>query len=463
MSTLFRFLVLCLALASVTEAQTVRVVDDDGGVGVDFLEIRDAVAAANDGDLVLVRAGTYLDFIIDGKSLTVAADVGARPIVTMYLPYNPRIEIKDLQPGQEVYLRGLRFVGSFVHFSIPFPEPSIRVRDCGGEVWIEDCLFASPALTMPTAIDIANGAAVNITRCDVTCTASSGTAFSGEFGFAIDALASNVTIYDSYLEGGPGSGAGFLTSTGGGHGVKVDQGSLFVAGSTLVGGDGVSIPIAGVATNGGNALDVHGGATVHIRDTVLQAGASADPGGGAPSSNPGVEIALVSGSVTNVTSDGRSLVIDSPVRLGEEIVQTFTGTPGDLVYVMFSTGQSPGAYVPAWHGALVIDFSAVSGHVVGTIGPSGVLEGRSQVVSPLASGFQLVTAQASFVNGVLGGNLSSPSTLLLLIDPAPFRGALPRTLARTIHEHARQTPQPAGFAGLSSAAGTLRTPASSTT
>ena len=49
-----------------------------------------------------------------------------------------------------------------------------------------------------------------------------------------------------------------------------------------------------------------------------------------------------------------------------------------------------------------------------------------------------------------------------VFDAADRSDLLPR-LARTIHEHAPQTSQPAGFAGLSAPDGTLRVLASSTT
>lgn len=69
-----------LALASVPSAQYVLVVDDSGGASVDFTSIADAVAvaAAGDGDVVLVRTGSYAgDVVVDGKSLVLTADTDA--------------------------------------------------------------------------------------------------------------------------------------------------------------------------------------------------------------------------------------------------------------------------------------------------------------------------------------------------------------------------------------------------
>lgn len=58
----------------------VLVVDDDGGPGVDFTSIADAVLAAAPGDVVLVAAGTYGPFVID-QPLTVIGS-GEATVVT---------------------------------------------------------------------------------------------------------------------------------------------------------------------------------------------------------------------------------------------------------------------------------------------------------------------------------------------------------------------------------------------
>ena len=64
-----------LALSAPCFAQDVIVVDDTAGSGADHSTIQDALDAAGDDDVILVREGTYASFTIDSKSAMVVADV----------------------------------------------------------------------------------------------------------------------------------------------------------------------------------------------------------------------------------------------------------------------------------------------------------------------------------------------------------------------------------------------------
>src|SRR5690349_9408266 len=71
----------------------------------DQLTIAAAVAAASEGDLVLVRSGTYAGFVVDDKALVIALDVGA--LVTI----EGTIEIDNLAGGKSLVLEGLSVHG----------------------------------------------------------------------------------------------------------------------------------------------------------------------------------------------------------------------------------------------------------------------------------------------------------------------------------------------------------------
>ena len=102
MRTFVRVLTLSTAvLPLATRAQTVHVVDDDGGAGVHFTSLADAVTAASTGDVVLVKEGSYSGFTIDGKSLTVVEDTGHATEVT------GTVNVRNLLAGQAVELIGL--------------------------------------------------------------------------------------------------------------------------------------------------------------------------------------------------------------------------------------------------------------------------------------------------------------------------------------------------------------------
>src|SRR5262245_40132899 len=66
-----------LVLAAAARAQNVFVVAPSPGPGVFSTRIQDAVNAAADGDVVLVKSGSYPGFLAFGKSLTVVAEDGA--------------------------------------------------------------------------------------------------------------------------------------------------------------------------------------------------------------------------------------------------------------------------------------------------------------------------------------------------------------------------------------------------
>ena len=106
MSTTLITSAFALLLAAGASAQSVFVVAPVAGPGVFSTDIQPAVDAAANGDLVLVRAGTYFGFTIDGKGVSVVAGWAAGSVwalavwfVTHLLQRTGNIEPEPKQRG----------------------------------------------------------------------------------------------------------------------------------------------------------------------------------------------------------------------------------------------------------------------------------------------------------------------------------------------------------------------------
>lgn len=104
---------------------TTWIVDAASGPGTHFVDLPAAVAAAQTGDTLLVRAGSYSGFQLVGKSLTIR---GAGAAVT----HCGEIDIAATVPGQPCYLSGLGIDRSlqvtqqlFVH-----TDAVVTIADC---------------------------------------------------------------------------------------------------------------------------------------------------------------------------------------------------------------------------------------------------------------------------------------------------------------------------------------------
>src|SRR6187549_2477204 len=96
----------------------------------DQLTIAAAVAAASDGDLVLVRSGTYAGFVVDDKALVIAIDVGA--LVTI----EGTIAVEHLSAGKTVVLADLVVHGPA---SAQGSGPALTLSNDAGRVRVEGC------------------------------------------------------------------------------------------------------------------------------------------------------------------------------------------------------------------------------------------------------------------------------------------------------------------------------------
>lgn len=95
--------ILAFLLAPVAAGQAVYVVDDDGGPGVDFLEIDDALVAAGPRDRIEVRAGFYREVLVADAATVMGEDgVVVDAIRVVGLPAGQRVVLADIAGDLDV-------------------------------------------------------------------------------------------------------------------------------------------------------------------------------------------------------------------------------------------------------------------------------------------------------------------------------------------------------------------------
>jgi hypothetical protein len=349
----------------------VHVVDDDGGPGV-FLDLPAAITAAADGDVILVRDGTYSAFAVQAKGLAIVADATAAPAI------GGGAVVEQLGTDQTVLVRGLR-TGS------PF-EAGLTIRDNLGAVRVEDCelvgadgfnvfgTFDGHADGFPGA-DVRDSADVAFTAC--TLTGGEGADFNdwewdgmGHGGTGLDVADSSVAVFDSTSTGGaPGSDySGFaLSGNPGGFGARSDSGIVASSGSTFTGGPGGFGGSAwewkgcGSGGNGGVGFTVLSGEILHL-DTEFVGGPK---GYGVAAYGCGDGLVglplVVSASALETALPGaaRGFSVPAPLRAGVPADLVLSGQPGDLAVVGVGFGSAFLA-VPALHGVLLISGPAIT-------------------------------------------------------------------------------------------------------
>jgi hypothetical protein len=308
----------------------VWVVVDVPGPRGDFTTVQEAVAAAADGDVVLVEEGAVGFVTLDGKGLTIQAEAGtSAQLVSVF--------VKNLAPTQAVVVRGLALSG-------------IEIENAQGPVWIDDCdagvlvAHASPKITL---------------------TRSSFVGLSGGWDFplhhishptpAIRAVNSSLAIEDCTVTGGRGADSGLsmvgpVSGQPGDAGLELDGGRAWIAASEVVGGAGGDGALADWFTcfggsDGGPGLRLHGS---NPRVTSLDTSVGGGPGGlaapacgpfGGPSlpGNDGPPTEVLSGLFFPLGGAARGFDATSPVREGANIQFTFDGAPGELALLLVST------------------------------------------------------------------------------------------------------------------------------
>lgn len=147
--------------STIAPAQQTFVVNAAGGPGVNFLDVPSAVAAASDGDTILVFTGPQgqgLASFATSKGLTIVGVGGNVPVELVPWPGMTTIDITNLPAG-----RAFRMVGFAELQWAPF---RITVASCDGSVHLEDIVGYNSTLS-GTDIWITDSASVTLRDCSV--------------------------------------------------------------------------------------------------------------------------------------------------------------------------------------------------------------------------------------------------------------------------------------------------------
>jgi len=396
---------LVLLAAPAATQGAVWIVDDDGGAGVDATDVQAALALAADGDVILVRDGTYPAFTAAARALVVAADAGARPVLT------GTCRVENLTGAQSFVLRGLELVPDG-----PVPG-QLDLRTSLGPIWVEDV----------------QAEAAGAIQCDATAWMGGTLAASGVVS-GLRTFDARAAVYDLTVQAGDGAD-GFvddklgipLPGGQGGHGLRCDGADeVFVSGGLLAGGDGGD----GLAPDppdpcsaggpGGSGLAVFSeDALVRRLDTDLVAGAGGQGGAGCPDGAAGTEtLFLPAGNEPLVELDGSAHRVTSngPVREGGTLALTFEGEPGDTVFVLWSPTQGH-QFLQGSKGVLVVGAPLFVLPATFTLPGSGTLM-LPATLPELGPGVASVVLYvgASFVSARTGKKTLGSATAVILLD-----------------------------------------------
>lgn len=422
-----------LALIASARAD-VRVVSPSGP----FTEIQAAVDVSVDGDVILVKAGTYASFVVRDLDLSIVADQGANVQV------QGAIRVSAIHATQTLLLSGLNATG--VASSNDSSRFGLLARNCPGTLLVEDCTLRG---------GIGQGACglrsdgASLENCQnvvfVRCTLHGADEYVdwvagygyGSSGVGAALVSSRVAFYDSTLNGGRGSdGARFDCDRGYGYGggdggdACVETSSfLFASATTLRGGNGGAvecIPFQGIcmyAGSGGSGL--RGSSAPALGPQWLATSALGGTAGSFQSCGLGCGQPYYHGAdglpvqhtpaPTVLAGTARPMTTRRVVREGIQVPFTYTGSAGEAIELRVSDGATL-AWLPSARGTLVPRRRGASPvQQVGTLPGSGTLT-QTVTVGALAPGEQArrVFFQPLFIAPSGVATLGTPQALVIL-------------------------------------------------
>ena len=395
-----------------------EIIVDRSGAG-DTLDITSALAFAQDGDLILVRPGTYReDLLLDGLSVSIVAQQEGTAVV------EGRLVIRSISSHQPVLLHGLRFEG-VSDPALDAQLPTLEGLDLDGQLTVARCAFVgAPAADSTQAFDPVGGAGARLEDAfrftarasiflggdgvdELSCT-------DGDGGDGLQLESSRAALWGCELEGGGGMSCTFDLGDGpgeGGAGLRAEGSRIFLSGCAMDGGaggeNGDFIPLPG--GDGGNGAATDALTRLILVDTTSAGGA----GGGSFAGPPGASGLPFAGAGLVRTLPGASEDHETPIFVRAQSLHPIEvrGTPGAVARLhlvpaapfFFDVARAAGA-TPG------VGPVPTQELVLGTIPASGVLNASVGIpaLPPAATTLEftfLVVTRSGAMASVLGAPL----------------------------------------------------------
>lgn len=340
-----------------------------------FATIQAGVDAALEGESLLVVAGTYAPFTIDGKSVQVF--VTGAGLATI----SGTVSVKNIAATQFVVLTSLKVTSVIAGQNV---KPALDISNVTGHVRVQDSIFKghtgvvdSVPLITGQGVRVSSSINVVLSSCSLAG-GLNGYVFGADAidgGPALQSVNSSLAMYDCTMRGGDGSYESAPRGGNGGPACSVVGYGLFASGCSYQGGYGGGGDYVACLPGGqgGDGLVVDA-AQAHLLACTTNAGGGGPNGCGGNPSGPGAPIVALNGAVVDSMLGAGRRIAAAPITSDDLSVPiTINGQPGDAVYLLVARRPSfvfKKLYKGTWMVPTPYFASALP---AGTVGPNGTL------------------------------------------------------------------------------------------
>ncbi len=396
------------------------------GSGGPYFTINQALQAASDGDIILVKTGGQSAFTVDGKSVVITISSGGQ------LAFDGQMVVRNVGAGGLVAISGLKSNAQQAPAQpgavLSGNAGGVRLQDCGS-VGTKTVLGGSGQFA--AGIVIENCASAVLFRCTMLGGTHSapGTGDGTPGGYGLYSNESSVHLIGTSVTGGKGGPANDddhgHSGGAGGNGVVIDSGVLTGISMIAVGGNGaggkpgdgsLSCNNGGNGGAAGHGVVVGGFSTLRRKPGVTMtaglpgSGAPSFCGGSAGQAGAAGQGLVVGPSALDVLLPGvaRYLTASTVVREQQNMNLTFTGQPGDEVRVRVERFQPSGSPSKQLANPITIGIIPSTGNLVANV-----------PIGELGAGVQgrILRLYPEFMD-VNGEVFSSPDAVCVLLDSA---------------------------------------------